>query len=99
MAAPESPAVMIVSSSFAKAGAAASAASAAKSATHASAARLKDESLEVFIRIVWKNGFSLLIVLTPKIFVQTRKCRGASTTGGEPLPRRQCGGGLRKYVT
>src|SRR5215213_4196395 len=98
MTAPESPAVIIVSSSPAKAGAAASAASAANSATHASAARLKDESLEIFIRIVWKDGLSLLIVLTPKIFVQTRRGRGASTTGGEPLPHRQCGGGRRKYV-
>src|SRR5215213_10161279 len=98
MTAPESPAVIIVSSSPAKAGAAASAASAAKSATHASAARPKDESLEIFIRIVWKDGLSLLIVLTPKIFVRTRRCRGASTVVGEHAPRRQCGGGRGKYV-
>jgi hypothetical protein len=43
MAAPERPALMMTSSSPAKAGAAASAASVASSATKASAARLSDE--------------------------------------------------------
>src|ERR1044071_2998660 len=44
------------------------------------------------------HNLSLLIFLTPKIFVRTRQRRGVAAKGGEPLPRKQCGGARGKYV-
>src|SRR3982751_4098618 len=79
MAAPERPALMMTSSSPAKAGPAASAARAPSSATKASAARPNDEENERAGRCRGMKAL-LLIVFTP----QSVK----SLEAGEPLPAR-----------
>src|SRR5215208_2278343 len=90
MAAPERPALMMTSSSPAKAGAAANAASVARSATLASAARFKDEWDEVLGRSCGMKAL-LLIGFTP----QSVK----SLEVGEPLLRRTVRGRAEKIRT